>query len=99
MPKFHICGLFYAVTYMLYFISFCNIIDEEKLMFQFGERLKELRKAKGYSNYEQFAYAFNINRVQYGRYEKGNNISLKTLVKILNCHGMSLSEFFSEGFD
>ena len=27
-----------------------------------GQRLKALRKAKGYSNYEQFAYEHNIVR-------------------------------------
>jgi hypothetical protein len=40
-----------------------------------------------------------LNRVQYGRYEKGANISLKTLAKILACHGMDVREFFSEGFE
>ena len=73
--------------------------DDDKVIKQFGNRLKELRKAKGFSNYEQFAYTHGINRVQYGRYENGCNISLKTLIKILSFHDMSLTEFFSEGFD
>jgi transcriptional regulator with XRE-family HTH domain len=75
------------------------VFDDDKILQQFGNRLKELRKAKGFSNYEQFAYTYNINRVQYGRYEKGCNISLKTLVKILSFHDMTITDFFSAGFD
>jgi transcriptional regulator with XRE-family HTH domain len=85
-------------------MSFCGmqidqIKNKEKHLIQLGERLKQLRKAKGFSNYEQFAYTYEIGRAQYGRYEKGANISFTTLLKILTIHGISLKEFFSEGFD
>ncbi|MEM6318445.1 MAG: helix-turn-helix transcriptional regulator [Bacteroidota bacterium] len=65
----------------------------------FGKRLKQIRKERGYSNYEHFAYQNGFNRVQYGRYENGANISLKTLCKIVKAFDMSLAEFFSEGFE
>ena len=74
-------------------------MKDEEIFALVGERLKELRKAKGFSNYEQFAYTFNINRVQYGRYEKGSNISLKTLLRILKFHNITLNEFFDDSFD
>ena len=32
-----------------------------------GERLKEIRREKGYTNYEQFAFDNEIPRAQYGR--------------------------------
>ncbi|MEM9678969.1 MAG: helix-turn-helix transcriptional regulator [Bacteroidota bacterium] len=64
-----------------------------------GERIKAIRKAKGYTNYEHFAYQNGFNRVQYGRYENGANISFKTLVKLVAAFDMTLAEFFSEGFD
>lgn len=74
------------------------ILDEKIELRKFGNRLKELRKSKGFTNYEQFAYTYNINRVQYGRYENGANISLTTLIKILNFHNMTLDQFFDESF-
>ena len=64
-----------------------------------GKRLKFLRKKKGYTNYEQFAYTFEIGRAQYGRYENGANISFKTLLNIINIHDISIPDFFAEGFD
>lgn len=64
-----------------------------------AQRLKTIRKAKGYTNYEHFAYQHGFNRVQYGRYENGANISFKTLSKIVQAFGMTMAEFFSEGFD
>lgn len=69
-----------------------------KQLENFGNRLKQIRKEKGYTNYEHFAYQHGFNRVQYGRYENGANISFKTLVKIVAAFDMTLEEFFSEGF-
>ncbi len=54
---------------------------------------------KGYDNYEKFANEHNINRSQYGRYEKGEDLQFTSLVKICLAFGMTLAEFFSEGFD
>ena len=69
-----------------------------KQLENFGNRLKQIRKQKGYTNYEHFAYKHGFNRVQYGRYENGANISFKTLVKIIDAFDMTLEEFFAEGF-
>ena len=52
----------------------------------FGKRLKKLRKEKGYTNYEQFAYEHRIGRAQYGRYEKGADIRLSSLLKLLRAN-------------
>lgn len=73
--------------------------DPEIYLKQLGERLKELRVKGGHTNYEYFAYENNLGRSQYGKYETGGNIRFDTLVKIINIHGMTLKEFFSEGFD
>ncbi len=62
-----------------------------------GARLKELRIAKGYSNYEQFAYDHNIPRAQYGRYERGQDLRISSLLKVLRALEVSPSEFF-KGF-
>ena len=64
--------------------------QQEKL----GERFRELRIAKGYKNYEQFAFEHRIPRSQYGRYEKGSDLRCSTLVKVLKAMDISLEEFF-----
>jgi len=68
-------------------------------MQQFGQRLKALRKAKGYRNYEQFAFQNGIGRAQYGRYEKGQDLRLTTLFRILKALEVTPAEFFGEGFE
>ena len=45
-------------------------------------RLKELRKAKGYSNYEHIAFDLEMSRSAYWSLETGVNFELKTLIKI-----------------
>ena len=64
-----------------------------------GERIKSLRISKGYTNYEYFAYEHNIPRAQFGRYERGEDLRFSSLVKVVKAFGMTLPEFFSEGFD
>ena len=61
-----------------------------------GKRLQELRKLKGYKNYEQFAFENNISRAQYGRYEKGQDLRFSTLCKVLKALDVSFEEFFNE---
>ncbi len=64
-----------------------------------GKRLRELRLKRGYSSAEKFSYEFGINRVQYGRYESGANITFATLLLILSALEISVKEFFSSGFE
>lgn len=61
-------------------------------------RLKELRKARGYSNYEHIAFALEMSRSAYWRLETGANFELKTLIKICRLLDISLEEFF-KGID
>lgn len=82
-------------------ILFCSMAKEESInqqLIQIGARLKALRKAKGYSNYEQFAFQHGIGRAQYGRYEKGDNLQVDTLLRLLAALEVTPAEFFSEGF-
>jgi len=64
-----------------------------------GKRIKEVRKEKGYVNYEQFAFDNELPRAQYGRYEKGHDLRFSSLIKVLKAMNISLKEFFGEGFD
>jgi transcriptional regulator with XRE-family HTH domain len=69
-------------------------LDSEIL--QIAEKIKTLRKEKGYTSYETFAFDYNINRVQYYRIEKGQNITLKTLIKVLKIHNLTIQDFFKD---
>lgn len=63
-------------------------------------RIKALRKAGGYTSAEIFAFKNNFNRSQYIAYETGlSDLRLSTLHRICQAHGITLAEFFQEGFD
>ena len=74
-------------------------LDTEDQLKKMGVRIKQLRIQKGYTSYEYFAYDHDISRAQFGRYEQGQDLRLSSLIKIVNAFGMTLQEFFSEGFD
>jgi transcriptional regulator with XRE-family HTH domain len=59
-----------------------------------AERLKALRKQKGYNNYEHIAFELGMSRSAYWRLETGANFELKTLIKICALLGVTLEEFF-----
>jgi len=75
-----------------------SVKEEEvlsNLLKRIGRKLKELRKKKGYTSHEDFAFDHDIPRVQYWRLEKGQtNLTMKSLVKLLAIHKMSVEEFF-----
>lgn len=61
-----------------------------------GQRIKALRIAKGYNSAEIFAYEHDLNRVSYWRMERGCNMTLSSLLRILDIHQLSLHEFFKD---
>jgi transcriptional regulator with XRE-family HTH domain len=71
----------------------------DPLVAQLGARIRQLRKQEGFTSYEDFANDRELPASQYGRYEKGQNLRYTSLVKIAGVFGMTLQEFFSEGFD
>ncbi len=64
-----------------------------------ADRIKTLRKEKGFNSHEAFAFEVGISRTQYNKYERGFDIRFSTLVRIIKQFDMTLEEFFSEGFD
>lgn len=68
--------------------------EEEKFLRILGENLRELRKKANYSSQDKFAYDSEIPRAQYARYEKGTNITILSLKKVLKFHKIELSDFF-----
>jgi transcriptional regulator with XRE-family HTH domain len=66
------------------------------LLRRIGLKLMELRKQKGYSSHEDFAFDHDIPRVQYWRLEKGQaNVTMKSLIRLLTIHKVTVEEFFS----
>ncbi|HWZ21865.1 MAG TPA: helix-turn-helix transcriptional regulator [Cytophagaceae bacterium] len=59
-----------------------------------GKRLRELRTKKGYTSFEKFAFDNDLSRVGYGEHEKGKNMTLGSLLRILDIHKISMEEFF-----
>lgn len=73
--------------------------DVDTQLKKVGNRIKQLRIAAGYSSYEYFAYEHEFSRSQFGRYENGQDLRLSSLIKVVNAFGITLEEFFKEGFD
>ena len=73
--------------------------EEKKLYNNIGKRLEQLRKKAGYTSQETFSYDAEIPRALYGRYERGSNLTIFSLHKILKFHQMTFKEFFSKGFE
>ncbi|GIL24472.1 MAG: hypothetical protein BroJett042_29850 [Bacteroidota bacterium] len=68
----------------------------QKQLAKIGEKLAELRKKKGYTSHETFAYDYDLSRVQYWRIEKGkSNLTLRSLCNLLKIHGISSKDFFN----
>jgi transcriptional regulator with XRE-family HTH domain len=74
--------------------------NKEKLpeLITVGNRLKQVRKEKGFDNYEHIAYELGMSRSAYWRLESGENFSIKTLIKVCKLLGVTFAEFF-EGVD
>lgn len=71
----------------------------EKLLADIGKRMQQLRKEKGYKNYERFAYENELPRAQYGRYERGQDLKVSSLLKVIRAYNISIQDFFKEGFE
>ena len=69
--------------------------DTDKGVLQIAAKLKKLRTDKN-SSHEDFAFSNGLPHVSYHRLEKGNNFKIKTLLNILDIHGISLAEFFQD---
>lgn len=74
-------------------------MEKSEQIKKLAARIRSLRIHNGYTSYESFAFEKGIHRAQYGRYEVGTDIQFTSLIKIAQSFGMTLEEFFGEGFD
>jgi transcriptional regulator with XRE-family HTH domain len=71
--------------------NFATMNIKEKL----GQRLRELRIAKGLSQ-EKFAFECELDRTYIASIEQGRrNVSISNIEKIANAFGLSVSDFFN----
>lgn len=73
-----------------------KISVENSRLSQIGNRVRALRKANTSLSAEDFANEKGFDRVQYSRIENGANITMKTLLKVVDAHNITLKEFFSD---
>jgi len=70
-------------------------VETNKIL-NIAAKLKKLRIDAGFTSYESFANRNDLDRKQYWRIENGSNITISTLIKILEIHKISLREFFGD---
>jgi transcriptional regulator with XRE-family HTH domain len=69
----------------------------KKMLVEIGLHLARLREKKGFTTIREFTQKFDLPEIQYWRMEKGKaNITLKSLMKILSIHKITLEDFFCE---
>lgn len=71
-----------------------NTDRDQKYLDSISKRIKELRIQAGYTSYEKFAVENDMQRKQYWRLETGHNFEIKSLLKIIEIHKITLEEFF-----
>lgn len=65
------------------------------IKWKFGQRMKDLRIIKGYSQ-ERLSYKAGLDRTYVNSIENGKrNVSIKNIIKIVNALDISLSDFFN----
>lgn len=93
--RLHRCGV--RRNFVKYMINKKSQISvEDSRLSQIGNRVRALRKANTSLSAEDFANEKGFDRVQYSRIENGANITMKTLLKVVDAHNITLKEFFSD---
>lgn len=89
-----------VLNILFYGMCAAKITDDEGIGYQqkvfeeLGVRIKAYRLKKGYKNYEAFAFQHNFSRAQIARYERGDDIRLSTLLRLLKALEVTPEEFF-----
>lgn len=97
----------YDVSYFLQTVNLASIMAKKRDTEQkektidpravaIGKKLRKIREEKGYVSSEFFAWEHNIPRVGYWRLEKGTNFTIGSFLKVLDAHGITMKEFFSD---
>ena len=67
----------------------------DEIIHEIGEHIKTLRIEAGYTSYVDFAIKNDMQPKQYWKLEAGQaNFTIRTILRILEIHNMTLEEFF-----
>jgi len=70
--------------------------SKEEILIKFGERVRELRKIRGFSQ-EQLAFKAELHRTYIGMIERAEkNITLINIEKIANALEVNIKELFDD---
>ncbi len=69
---------------------------EVDFMRQIGKGLQQLREQSKYDDPEMFALSIGMDYETYRKYERGINISIISLHRLLTHHEMSVPDFLNE---
>jgi len=72
--------------------------EKSKEVLLLAKRIKQLRKERGYSSQETFAYDNDYTLSYYSRLERGEDIRFTSLVKVCKALNVDLNTFFSKDF-
>lgn len=71
-------------------------MDNKELLSKFGERVRQLRKIRGFSQ-EELSFRANLHRTYIGMIERAEkNITLINIKKISNALNVELKDLFNE---
>jgi hypothetical protein len=70
--------------------------NPKEVQVKLGAKIRQLRKAKGYTSALKFAIDYEFSHVQMARWEKGANLRLDTLIRLADAFDISLEELFKE---
>ncbi|MBE2245664.1 MAG: XRE family transcriptional regulator [Flavobacteriales bacterium] len=69
---------------------------QERILKSVGKRIRKLRIESGYSGYDHFAWEHKLSRSSYFKLEQGRSPNLISIIRILEIHQISLSDFFKD---
>jgi transcriptional regulator with XRE-family HTH domain len=72
------------------------VVDERQFFRTFGQRVRKLRKAKGYTQEDMIGFGFSARHWQ--QIEAGRPITIRTLLRICDTLGVRAAELI-EGLD
>lgn len=72
------------------------MISKRKILIKFGEKLREIRKAKGLSQ-EELSFKADLHRTYIGMIERAEkNITLANIEKIANALNVDIKDLFDD---
>lgn len=70
--------------------------EEQTFMQAMGEVLRMLRHKSGYKSLETFANVIGMDSALYWRYERGENMKIISLFRLLSHHNLGVKQYFMQ---